>query len=470
MSNAMPPMPRLVIAGLSGDSGKTMVSIGLLLSLRRAGMEVRAFKKGPDYIDAAWLGWASGQPARNLDTHLMGSEGVIDRFMSHAVSGGINVIEGNRGLFDGFDAKGTHSSAALAELLHAPVVLVIDATKMTRTAAALVLGCQTLDPRISIGGVVLNNVSGSRHEHIARSAIESSCSVPVLGALPRLPESPIPERHLGLVPPEEHDGMCGVADAVLKLVENTLNLDAFVSIARSAPLLESRQMVCPPALPDANGLRIGVLRDSAFTFYYPENLEILERCGAQVIPISSLASNSLPADLHALYIGGGFPETHGHILSLNEDFLKSLLRSSEEGLPIYAECGGLMLLARSLSWKGKRYRMAGILPVDVEVFAAPQGHGYSELKVDTPNPFFPLGASLRGHEFHYSRIVSDPAQLVTACATTRGAGCAPGRDFIVTRNVMAGYTHFHAAASPEWAEGIIQAARRYQSSKSLPIE
>ncbi|HUY94473.1 MAG TPA: cobyrinate a,c-diamide synthase [Terracidiphilus sp.] len=463
----MLPTPRLLIAGLSGDSGKTIVSIGLLLSLRRAGIPVRAFKKGPDYIDAAWLAWASGHPARNLDVHLMGPDTVVERFLSCAVSDGVNVIEGNRGLFDGFDIRGSHSSAALAELLRVPVVLVVDATKMTRTAAALVLGCQTLDPGISIRGVVLNNISGSRHERIARGAIESSCSVPVIGALPRLADCPIPERHLGLVPPQEHSGMDGVAAAVLKLVENTLDLDAFLSIARAASPLDLPHHVPRPSLPDANGLRIGVLRDAAFSFYYPENLEALERAGAQIVPISSLEAASLPTDLHALYIGGGFPETHGRRLSANKEFLKSLLKASREGLPIYAECGGLMLLARSLSWNSERYEMAGVLPVDVEVFATPQGHGYCELNVDTPNPFLPLGASLRGHEFHYSRIVNDPGKLETACATTRGVGCGSGRDFIVSGNVMAGYTHLHAAASPEWAEGILRAALKFQSQGSL---
>lgn len=457
----MVPMPRLLIAGLSGDSGKTIVSIGLLLSLRRAGIEVRAFKKGPDYIDAAWLAWASGSPARNLDTHLMGPEIVAARFLNCAVSTGINVIEGNRGLFDGFDARGSHSSAALAELLRAPVVLVVDATKMTRTAAALVLGCQTLDPGISIRGVVLNNISGSRHERIARDAIESSCSVPVIGALPRVADCPIPERHLGLVPPQEHTGMDGVTETVLKLVENSLNLDAFLSIARAAPPLDLPHPVPRPAAPDANGLRIGVLLDAAFSFYYPENLESLESAGAQIVPISSLEAASLPCDLHALYIGGGFPETHGRRLSANRGFLNSILKASRYGLPIYAECGGLMLLARSLSWNSERYEMAGVLPVDVEVFATPQGHGYCELKVDTPNPFLPLGTSLRGHEFHYSRIVNNLAKLDSACAMTRGVGCGSGRDFLIAGNVMAGYTHLHAAASPEWAEGIIRAAHNF---------
>ncbi len=195
--------PRLLIAGISGGSGKTVVSMGLLLLLRRAGVEVRAFKKGPDYIDPAWLSWASANPARNLDTLLMGAGRGVSSFARNSGASGVNLIEGNRGLFDGFDAAGTHSSAALAEALSTPVLLVLDATKMTRTAAALVLGCKTLDPNVSIRGVVLNNVNGARHEQILRAAIESACSIPVLGALPRTAANPLPERHLGLVPPQE---------------------------------------------------------------------------------------------------------------------------------------------------------------------------------------------------------------------------------------------------------------------------
>ncbi len=451
-------IPRLLVGGLSGGSGKTIVTMGLLLLLRRAGYAVRAFKKGPDYIDPAWLEWISKQPARNLDTLLMGPRLVRSSFLRHAITDGVNVIEGNRGLFDGFDAHGTHSSAGLAETLDAPIILVVDATKMTRTAAALVLGCQKLDPRADIRGVVLNNVNGQRHEQILRSAIESACGIPVVGAIPRADHNPLPERHLGLIPPLEHDGTDRVEQDLLRLIENRIDLDSLVSIANSAPRLDAC-LEALPELPDARGVRIGYLRDSAFSFYYPENLEELQRAGAELVPISALNARALPADLDALYIGGGFPETHAQRLSANTNLLESLRRACGDGLPVYAECGGLMLLARSLSWKGVRYPMADVFPVDVEAFNVPQGHGYCELRVDSANPFFPVGTILRGHEFHYSRIVSAPGGVVTACAVLRGAGCFSGRDFLVTNNVMAGYTHLHAAATPEWAAGILAAAR-----------
>ncbi len=461
-------MPRLLIAGLSGGSGKTIVSMGLLLLLRRAGIEGQAFKKGPDYIDPEWLEWASARPARNLDTFLMGPDRVLSSFMHYGVSAGINLIEGNRGLFDGFDALGTHSSAVLAKLLSAPVVLVIDATKMTRTAAALVLGCQKLDPLLSIQGVVLNNVSGRRHEDVLRAAIESTCSIPVVGVLPRAAGNPLPERHLGLVPPQENNGIQQVQQDLLKLVENRLDLDVLLSIARSAPPLELLTQE-RPALQDAHGLRIGYLRDSAFSFYYPENLEALERTGAKLVSISALRAFALPGDLHALYVGGGFPEIYAQELSANTRFLESLRQACANGLPVYAECGGLMLLARGLIWKGKRFPMANVFQIDVEVFDTPQGHGYSQLRVDTPNPFFLPGAALRGHEFHYSRIVDVAEEAVTTCTVMRGVGCLPERDFLLTRNVMAGYTHLHATATPEWAKGIVAAAHDFAIRAPRPI-
>ena len=453
-------MPRLLVAGLSGGSGKTIVTLGLLLLLRRAGLDVRAFKKGPDYIDPAWLAWASAHPARNLDAFLMGAEAVRASFVRHGTRSGINVIEGNRGLFDGLDAAGTYSSANLAEILAAPIVLVLDATKMTRTAAALVLGCQKLDPRASIQGVVLNQVNGQRHERVLREAIESVCSIPVIGALPRLQKNLLPERHLGLIPPDEHQTMGSVERNLLEWMKDRVDLDALLTIARSAPALAAHADAHTP-LPDAHGLRIGYLRDSAFTFYYPENLEELERAGAELVPISALHATSLPTGLHALYIGGGFPETHANALSANTSFLKSLREACTTGLPVYAECGGLMLLARTLSWQGVRYPMANVLPIDVEAFATPQGHGYSELRVDASNPFFSQGAVLRGHEFHYSRIVSGSEAVASACAVLRGTGCFASRDGLITQNVFAAYTHLHATATPQWVSGILAAAREF---------
>jgi len=463
------PLPRLVVAGLSGGSGKTIVSLGLLLAAQRRGLPVRAFKKGPDYIDAAWLGWATGGPVHNLDTFLMGFENVVASFTSNAVRGGFNLIEGNRGLYDGFDAKGTHSTAELAKALRAPVVLVLDATKVTRTSAAMVLGCQRLDPGVNIVGVILNHVSGQRHEQLLREAIEVTCGIPVLGAIPGISrDSLLSERHLGLVVPEEYPGAESLRGSLESLFEGRLDFERLWKFSCLAPDVDAAEKTGPD-LPDGKGLKVGYLRDSAFTFYYPENLDHLRAAGAELLPISALSATSLPEDIDALYMGGGFPETHGEALSANKPFLASLWRAVEGGLPVYAECGGLMLLARAIVWQGRKHRMAGILPFEVEVCTQPQGHGYTELSVDAPNPLFPQGLILRGHEFHYSRILAGPDLPNTACAVRRGVGCYRGRDGVIVRNLWASYTHLHALATPDWARGLLNAARRFASQKTAVV-
>lgn len=458
--------PRLVIAGLSGDSGKTLVSLGLLLRAREGHLDVAAFKKGPDYIDAAWLAWASGRPARNLDTFLMGLPKMAGAFARHCVPGGLHLIEGNRGLYDGLDARGTHSTAELAKALRAPVLLVVNATKVTRTVAALILGCQKLDPEVQIAGVILNQVSRARHESVLREAVESVCKIPVLGVLPRSRgDALLPGRHLGLITPQEHPQIANVRGNLLTLIERRLDLAKLLAIARQAPPMGA-WMETEDQAPDGHGLRIGYLRDSAFTFYYPENLEALDRAGATLLPLSALSGGKIPDDLDALYMGGGFPETHAAQLSANTAFLQSIRQGAGSGLPLYAECGGLMLLARAIRWRGERYPMAEVLPIEVEVCPIAQGHGYAELVVDRPNPFFAPGTRLRGHEFHYSRITSQSTALATACAVERGTGSYPGRDGILAGNIWASYTHLHALATPEWACGLLHAARCFAERKS----
>jgi cobyrinic acid a,c-diamide synthase len=458
--------PRLVIAGASGDSGKTLASLGLLLAASREGLCARAFKKGPDYIDAAWLGWASAHAARNLDTFLMGFERVAASFARHATPDGLNVIEGNRGLYDGVDARGTHSTAELAKALSAPVLLVVNGTKVTRTAAAWVLGCQKLDPAVRIAGVILNQVSTARHERIVREAIESVCGVPVLGVLPRIErKNLLPQRHLGLVTPEEHPSLDELKQELIAVAAH-LDFAKILAIAREASAF-SLPATTEAELPDGSGLTIGYLKDSAFTFYYADNLEALESTGAKLVPISALSAQALPEALDALYIGGGFPETHTAQLASNHTFLESLALAARRGLPVYAECGGLMLLARLIEWRGERHPMAGVLPIDIEVLPTPQGHGYTELAVDRPNPFFPAGLALRGHEFHYSRVVLDGPAPQTACQVARGSGSFEHRDGIVAGNVWASYTHLNALATPEWAAGVLNAARRFASERPV---
>lgn len=468
MQYASARLPRVVVAGLSGDSGKTLVSLGLLFLARRLGVSTRAFKKGPDYIDAAWLSWASGNRARNLDTFLMGPEKAARLFRANALPRGLNLLEGNRGLFDGVDAHGTHSTAQLAKLLDAPVLLVVNAAKVTHTVAALVLGCQKLDPYLRIGGVILNHVSGPRHESVLRQSLESACGAPVLGVLPNVdPGALLPSRHLGLVTPQEHRGVGELRAEILSAVQGRLDIGRILKLASSVPPLPG-WLEETGRTEDGRGLKIAFLQDSAFTFYYPENLEALEKSGAELHPISALSASALPEGLDALYIGGGFPETHAEALAANSSLLASIRDQAQKGLPIYAECGGLMLLSQAIQWKGTRFPMASALPFEVEVCSRPQGHGYVELIVDSPNPFYSVGTRIRGHEFHYSRIAPGQPPAPTACAVRRGTGSIKGRDGILVENIWASYTHVHAEATPEWARGVLAQARLSQRRRSKP--
>lgn len=464
--------PRLVIAGLAGDSGKSAVSMAVLHQARKAGLAIRAFKKGPDYIDTAWLSWVSGQPARNLDSWLMGVEQSTSSFLEHSVRDGLNLIEGNRGLFDGVDAAGTHSTAELAKAIQAPVLLVVNVAKMTRTAGALVLGCQTLDPDLRLAGVIVNRVHGARHESLVRASIEAATGLPVLGAIPTLGNGILPNRHLGLVTPSDHQGIDDLSDT-LDTIATKLDMRRIMELATGclAPdISDQRGRLAAPSRfgNEAAAPRIGIIRDAAFTFYYPENIEALAAAGAELVFVSALEAKKLPPNLDAIYIGGGFPEVHASRLAANKAFLNSLAAAANDLVPIYAECGGLMLLARSIQWKGMRYPMAAVLPIDVKVDAHPQGHGYVELTVTEPNPFYPLGTTLRGHEFHYSSIIPQPEKPPTACAVRRGTGAYDKRDGVIRDNVWASYTHLHASASPEWAAAILRLARKHQADSQKP--
>ncbi len=459
-------LPRLVVAGTGGDSGKTLVSLGLVMSWRDGGHVVRPFKKGPDYIDAAWLEWASGEPARNLDTYLMGVDEVRQAFVDHATAQGFNLVEGNRGLYDGMGADGVHSTAALARHLAAPILLVVDCAKRTRSTAAVVLGFQAMEPDAPLGGVVLNRVAGARHERVVRQAIAATCDLPVVGSIPALRGGdPLPGRHLGLVTVHEHGALSQVRGRLVEVMCDAIDWEAVEGMARGAPPLAGGP--ARTARRARGAVTIGVMRDSAFTFYYPDNLEALERAGARLVFISSMEDRRLP-EMDALYIGGGFPETHAERLSRNGELLAAVAVRALDGMPIYAECGGLMVLAESIRIGGRSHAMAGVLPVAVDVRARPQGHGYCEVVVDSPNPLFDEGTRLRGHEFHYSRLVSGRGRVRTSYRLERGTGSHAGRDGIVVGNVLASYVHLHARGTPAWAPGLVRAAERWRMGEGAP--
>ncbi len=452
-------LPRLVIAGLAGDSGKSLVSLGLIGALRGRGLAVAPFKKGPDFIDAAWLGAAAHTPCRNLDTFMMPRDVILASLAEGGRDAALAVVEGNRGLYDGLDAGGSHSTAQLAKLIGAPVVLVVDVTKATRTVAALVLGCCALDREVTIAGVILNRVGTRRQEKVIREALAAATGVPVLGAIPRLEDQHLPSRHLGLMTAREHPQTRDTLERVAAVVAEHVDVPALQAVAERAEDLPAAAVAAPtgPAPHAGSRVRIGVLRDRAFSFYYPENLRALEDRGAELLEISPLADDELPA-LDGLYAGGGFPEEYAPELAANRPLRAALRREIDAGLPVWAECGGLMYLARALVKDGVAHEMVGAVPVVIEQTPRPQGHGYVAARTDRTNPFLTEGTELCGHEFHYSRLTPESDAVPTVFDLSRGVGVGGGRDGLQVANTVAAYTHLHALASPAWADGLVKAA------------
>ncbi len=468
MANGSEKRAGIVVGALRGGSGKTMVSLGLIAALAAEGREVAPFKKGPDYIDAGWLSMAAGRPCYNLDTFLIEADRIRQTFHVHTRGTDVAVIEGNRGIYDCIDTHGETSTAELAKLLGLPILLIIDGTKTTRTMAAVVSGCSLFDPAVRIGGVVLNRIAGARHEGILRRSIEEHCGIPVVGAIPKLRRQCFPERHMGLVPTAEHDWARTSIDFAAQIVRDHLDLDTIVRMAAEtayqAPLAAADEAPGHFSHPPT----IGIIQDSAFQFYYPENIEALRAAGARLTFFSPLEVDRIPA-IDGLYIGGGFPETHAAALTRNEAFRHQLKEGAERGLPIYAECGGLMYLGRKLVLPEGTFEMAGVLPVVFGFSRRPQGHGYTIIDVTGANPYFRTGTTLKGHEFHYSSVLEwEGCEDDLVYTMVRGTGLINARDGLCYKNVLATYTHLHALGTPEWALALVRNAKQFRHNKSLP--
>ena len=465
--------PRIIIAALKGGSGKTILCLGLTSAWRGMGHRVAAFKKGPDFIDSGWLSFAAGRPCYNLDPFLMNPGQIVTSLLQNSADADVSVIEGNRGLFDGLDLDGCCSTGELGKIIKSPVILIVDVTMATRTVAALVMGCQKFDPELRISGVILNRVAGLRQESLARNAVEQYCGVPVVGAVPKLNQHIFPERHMGLVPHLETDYAEKAVVWARDVAEKHLDLKTLWSLAHEAPPLDypSQETKEEGALVVAEPPRIGVIRDKSFWFYYPENLDQIKKLGATLIEIDSLENRELPP-IDALYVGGGFPETQAQALADNVRFRTALKQRIEEGLPVYAECGGLMVLGKELVVDGKAFPMVGVLPLSLILEKKPQGHGYTILEVTDKNPYYPVGEVLKGHEFHYSKAVlhsSDDTR--TVFKVLRGEGLDGKKDGLCRKNVLATYTHVHAGGNPEWAGRLLKvAAAALKNNFSLDAE
>lgn len=444
--------PRLLISAAHKSSGKTTISVGLVAALAARGLAVQPFKKGPDYIDPQWLGAAAGRQCRNLDFHTQPPKHITQLFETTSRDADVSLIEGNKGLFDGVDLEGSNSTASLAHWLEAPVVLVVDTSGMTRGIAPLLLGYRTFDTRLRIAGVILNKVGGPRHEKKLREVVEHYTGIPVLGAVQRAGAMRIMERHLGLVPANEaHEAQAAIA-SLRDHVAACVDLDAVMDLARDTMPIEVSPHQPPPA--PAADLRIGVVRDAAFGFYYADDFDALRQAGAQLVFVDALSDPKLPDDLDGLFIGGGFPETQAEALEANSGFRADLARKARAGMPVYAECGGLMYLSRSIVWNGQSRQMCGLIPGDAVMHPRPQGRGYVRLRetADFPWPRLESGPGITpAHEFHHSRLENIEGEPRFAYEVVRGAGIGQHRDGIVIGNTLANYAHMRSVGASPWA-------------------
>jgi len=452
-------MPHFLISAAHKSSGKTTLSIGLCAALAETGNIVQAFKKGPDYIDPMWLSKAAGRPCHNLDFYTMQQSEIIDTVSRYSQDADITVIEGNKGLYDGLDLDGSNSNAALASLFKAPVILVLDARGMTRGIAPLILGYQAFDKGINIAGVILNQLGGARHEQKLHSVIEHYTDVKVIGSVYKNPALSIDERHLGLMPSNEDDSADLKIKQIRDIVKNQVDLDLLRNIANNAIALPKTTTPKQQTIRITTPLKIGIIENAAFGFYYPDDLDAIRATGAELISIDTIRDNELP-EIDGLFIGGGFPETRINELEKNTTMRTHIKQALENDLPCYAECGGLMYLSRTLSWQDQRGEMVGFIPADCVMHKAPQGRGYIQLEETNehlwinfkPSP----SAIIAGHEFHYSALENLPADVKFAYKVKRGAGINGKADGIIINNTLASYAHLRDTAANHWAQRFVQ--------------
>jgi len=453
-------MHRFLVSAAHKSSGKTTLSVGLSAALHRRGLTVQAFKKGPDYIDPLWLALASGRPCRNLDFFLASRDEIAAAFARHGTSADVCLIEGNKGLYDGLDLDGSNSNAALAKLIGAPVVLVIDARGMTRGIAPLILGYQAFDREVGFAGVILNRLGGSRHESKLRAVIEHYTGVPVLGAMHEDPAIGIYERHLGLVPANETQSAAARIEAIRAAVERQVDVGRLLEATRSAALLAPASR---GGAARAKDIRIGIARDRAFGFYYAGDFEALEDEGAELVPFDTLRDARLPR-VNALFIGGGFPECFATELEANASLRAEIRDRAARGMPMYAECGGLMYLSRSIEWRGERHQMVGAIGADVVMHERPTGRGYVRLEAQAGHPWgLAPGSEVRAHEFHYSSLEGLDAGTRYAYRVRRGHGIDGERDGIVAGNILASYTHLRAVGGCDWPRRFAAFVREHRA-------
>jgi cobyrinic acid a,c-diamide synthase len=459
-------IPRLVIAGTASGVGKTTVTVGLIAALRVRGLRVAAFKCGPDYLDPTYHRRAAGSPCHNLDGWLMGKNAVLATFRRATRGADIAVIEGVMGLFDGASPTSEEGSTAeIAKWLEAPVLLIVDAHGMARTIAAIARGFAEFDPGLPLRGLACNHVGSRGHLDLLR---RTGATPPIVGGLPVEPRYAFPERHLGLHTADRQ----AVPDAILDpwgpLVEQWLDVPAILEMARSAPSLAEVESPGSPAIVSSSrGPRIGLACDEAFHFYYEDNLARLEALGAELVRFSPVHDSDLP-EVDGLYFGGGYPETVAAELAGNQGMIQAVRAFAERGGPIYAECGGLMYLARQIYARdGESHAMVGLIAGDVVVHDKLQALGYVEVETRAPTILGPAGLRFRGHQFRYSELTALADDADRRYLVRRRRDGALHEEGLATRNVLASYVHTHWASNPAVAEGFVEACAGYERRRGL---
>lgn len=452
--------PRFLISAAHKSSGKTLVSTGLAAALSARGRTVATFKKGPDYIDPMWLGAAANGRCYNLDFNIMDAS-EIGRFFTKYASSEMSLIEANKGLYDGVAADGSDSNAALAKALGLPVILVIDTSGMTRGIAPLLLGYRAFDPKVNIAGVILNKIGGARHEAKLRRAVATYTDLPVIGAVGNNPALAIGERHLGLSTPAESGGLDTLIAEIGSVIAASVDIDALERIAATAPALPA-----PPApefRPKAD-VKIAIARDTAFGFYYPDDLEAFAAAGAELVRFNTIKDPNLP-EVDGLFIGGGFPEMFIPELSANTSLRADIRNAIKAGLPTYAECGGLMYLCRSLRHEAKQADMVGVIKADAVMHARPQGRGYAQFNNRTSHPWGGDQQLQNAHEFHYARLENADANLSFVRDISRGHGIDGLHDGVIIHNALAGFCHLRSSPSQPWVAHFVEFVRQKKSTK-----
>ena len=447
-------MTAFLIAGTASGVGKTTVTLAVIAALRQRGVQVQAFKGGPDFLDTTHHTRVSGRPARNLDTWMLSHEANREVFRRGCGQGEAAVVEGMMGLYDGKDAAtDTGSSAEIARVLGLPVVLVVDAAKSARSMAATVLGFELFDPNLQLAGVILNRVGSANHLRLLTEAIASRCATPVLGSLPRVPEIAIPERHLGLhAAPSSDQGIDEQMDRLASLAEDRFDLDRLLALQAADEQLPVTAQVTDPPQPR---VRLGVAQDEAFSFLYQDNLDLLQASGAEIVPFSPLQDAHLPAHLDGLYLCGGYPELHAEQLSANQAMLANIREFAASGRPVYAECGGMIYLGERVG----ETLLAGVLPLRVEMTSRLVDFGYVTAHFTRDCLLGPAGTELRGHSFHYSRLL-EPPQMTSSYQVEYSLSGRVQEEGFTQGGVLASYVHLHFGANPQVARNFVTAMQK----------